>query len=58
MNQAGDADTNASLAVGLLGLKYGVKALDPKYIDNLIGKERIDEAVEKLTALLQKKFVN
>ena len=58
VNQAGDADTNASLAVGLLGLKYGVKALDPKYIDNLIGKERIDEAVEKLTALLQKKFVN
>ena len=58
VNEAGDADTNASLATGLLGLKYGVKAFDPKYIDNLIGKERIDEAVDKFTALLQKRFMN
>ncbi len=58
VNEGGDADTNASLALGLLGLKYGVSAIDPKYIDNLIGAEKIEAAVEKLTALLTKKFLN
>ncbi len=58
VNEGGDADTNASLAIGLLGLKYGVEALDKKYIDNLIGAEKIEEAATRLTALLEKHFMN
>lgn len=58
VNEGGDADTNASLALGLLGLKYGVSAIDRKYIDNLIGAEKIEAAADKLTALLKKKFLN
>ncbi|MDE5880749.1 MAG: ADP-ribosylglycohydrolase family protein [Muribaculaceae bacterium] len=58
VNEGGDADTNAALAIGLLGLKYGVNALDRKYIDNLIGAEKIEAATDKLTALLKKKFLN
>ncbi|MDE6795925.1 MAG: ADP-ribosylglycohydrolase family protein [Muribaculaceae bacterium] len=58
VNEGGDADTNAALAIGLLGLKYGVNALDRSYIDNLIGAEKIEAAADKLTALLKKKFLN
>ena len=58
VNEGGDADTNASLAIGLLGLKYGIGSIDRKYIDNLINAERIGDAAKRLTALLEKKFVN
>lgn len=58
VNEGGDADTNASLAIGLLGLKYGVNAIDRKYIDNLVGAEKIEAAVDKLAVLLKKKFLN
>ncbi len=58
VNEGGDADTNASLAIGLLGLKYGVEAIDKKYIDNLIGREVIEDAALKLTTLLENKFLN
>lgn len=58
VNEGGDADTNAALALGLLGLKYGINSIDRKYIDQLVNAERIEAAVEKLTALLKKKFFN
>lgn len=58
VNEGGDADTNASLAIGLLGLKYGVEAIDRKYIDNLIGADIIEDAANRLTALLEKHFLN
>lgn len=57
VNQGGDANTNAALAIGLLGLKYGISSINPKYIDNLIGKEKIEKAVDKLTLLLEKRFM-
>lgn len=58
VNEGGDADTNASVAIGLLGLKYGVESIDRKYIDNLIGAEIIESASDRLEALLEKKFMN
>ncbi len=58
VNEGGDADTNAALATGLMGLKFGVEAIDSKYIDGLVGKERIESLIDPLADLLQKRFVN
>ncbi|MDE5976391.1 MAG: ADP-ribosylglycohydrolase family protein, partial [Muribaculaceae bacterium] len=53
VNEAGDADTNAALAQGLLGLKYGLSALDPKLIDGLREKDKIGKIAERFTAALE-----
>lgn len=52
MAEGGDADTNASLALGLMGLKHGVSAIPAEAVDKLLGKERIDAVVEALDHLL------
>lgn len=58
VNEGGDADTNASLAIGLSGLKYGINSIDKEYVDNLVGKEKIEAAVDKLTSFLRKKYTD
>lgn len=50
----GDADTNASLALGLMGIKYGFDALPKRLIEDLIGHEEIEQTAEELASLLEK----
>lgn len=55
-NEGGDADTNSSLAMGLIGLKYGFSSIDKEYVDSLIHKERVESMAERFTKLLTEKF--
>ena len=55
VNAGGDADTNASLALMLAGFKYGYSAL-PALKEKIIGKERLDEMADRLSALVKKKL--
>lgn len=57
INEGGDADTNAAVAVGLMGLRHGIKAFPAEYINGLVNGERIAEAADKLSALLEKRFM-
>lgn len=43
----GDANTNAALAAFLLGLKFGMKGIPPKYIDGLRDKDRLLSNAER-----------
>lgn len=56
VNQGGDADTNASLAMALVALKYGYSSIGKNYIDNLCEREKIRDLAEKFTDLLTRKF--
>lgn len=56
VNAGGDADTNAAVACSLLGAKYGYTDIPDYYIENLYAKERLRNTVQKLTAILVKKF--
>lgn len=58
VNEGGDADTNAALAMGLAGLKYGIDAIDAEYIEGLVGRERIESMSNRLAELLKKRFMN
>lgn len=51
VHSGGDADTNAALALGLAGLKYGVDAL-PGIVRDLNEYDRIDKAAEKLISFV------
>ncbi len=51
--EGGDADTNASLAVALMGLKYGYSSIPKKYIDHLIDKDRLFELADKLISTIE-----
>ena len=48
VNEGGDVDTNAAIAGGLLGAKFGFSAIPQRWIDPLMNKDEIDEAVEVL----------
>lgn len=53
VHAGGDADTNASLALMLVGLRDGYDAL-PAIKEDIIGKERLDDYTGRLTALVEK----
>ncbi|MFN2571491.1 MAG: ADP-ribosylglycohydrolase family protein [Gemmatimonadales bacterium] len=44
----GDTDTNAAVAGGLLGARYGETALPPRWMDQLAGAQGIAELAENL----------
>lgn len=48
IEQGGDADTNASLAMGLAGLKYGFRSMPKHLVETLLNKERIHDIAEKI----------
>lgn len=43
VNMGGDADTNAAVACALLGAKYGFSAIPRYYVDNLVGRQLLEE---------------
>lgn len=46
VDEGGDTDTNAALAMGLFGLRDGMQGIPTSYLDSLIGKEKIERAIE------------
>lgn len=52
VNEGGDADTNASLAMMLFGLKQGYDKL-PDIKHDIINKERLDRVADKLTLFIE-----
>lgn len=53
ISHGGDANANAGLAMGLMGLKYGFTKLPVHLIENLIGAEKVEETAERLVETLQ-----
>lgn len=51
VNEGGDADTNAAVACSVLGAKYGFNSIPKKYIDGLIGKERLYETAKDIASV-------
>lgn len=56
VDQGGDADTNAALAMGLMGLKYGLTSLPPKAIETMHAPsaERVDDVAKRFADILEK----
>ena len=53
VDQAGDADTNAALSLGLLGLKYGFNKLPLHLVEALNGHDRIEAVVKRFVPVIQ-----
>ena len=53
VNAGGDADTNASLGMMIMGVKHGYDALPP-IKEKIRDKERLDDMTERLTAVIMK----
>ena len=51
VNQGGDADTNACIAGGLLGAKYGLKSIPKSWQDELMGFSGLYSVAEKIYKL-------
>ncbi len=58
VNEGGDADTNASLAAGLVALKYGYSTIGKEYVDNLTDRENLLNLSARFTDLLTRKFMH
>lgn len=54
--QGGDADTNACISGGLLGIKYGFSSIPENLVMGLVGKERLLNISDRFTKLLTEKF--
>ena len=54
VDEGGDADTNAALALGLLGLKYGTEALPEYLTQELDGVDRIIETADRFCETLSR----
>lgn len=52
VDAGGDADTNASLATGLMGLRHGYRALPSHLADNLLQIDRITNSAETWSKFL------
>jgi ADP-ribosyl-[dinitrogen reductase] hydrolase len=47
----GDTDTNAAVAGGLLGARYGEAGLPPRWVDQMTGAQGVAELAEKLVTV-------
>ena len=52
VNAGGDSDTNAAVAGSLLGARYGLSTIPQKYIDGLVGKDKLHDIIVKLQNVL------
>lgn len=52
VNAGGDADTNAAVACSLLGAKYGYKFIPSYYIENLIGRNLLENTSNNLYEII------
>ncbi|MDE6329972.1 MAG: ADP-ribosylglycohydrolase family protein [Muribaculaceae bacterium] len=50
--EGGDADTNAALTLGLMGLKYGYSRIPERLVSGLLDAPRIEECAQLLTPVL------
>ncbi|RUP16414.1 hypothetical protein BC936DRAFT_139527 [Jimgerdemannia flammicorona] len=50
--EAGDADTNASVAGALLGVRFGLKGLPTEWVEGLRHREYIEKLIDGLVAML------
>ena len=50
-----DADTNAALATGLLGLKFGFSALEASGLKGIINPERLRRTADALIEVLSER---
>lgn len=48
INEGGDTDTNAAIAGGLLGVRFGYDAIPSRWVEPLLDKNEIDDAIEFL----------
>ena len=48
VNAGGDADTNAAVACAILGAQFGFKSIPQEYVEDLIYRDQLDDAVEGL----------
>jgi ADP-ribosyl-[dinitrogen reductase] hydrolase len=48
VTEGGDCDTNAAIAGGLLGAYYGFDVIPKRWVDKLMWKDELDEAVDLL----------
>lgn len=55
IDQGGDADTNAALATGLLGLKFGFSALEASGPKGIINPERLRRTADALIEVLSER---
>ena len=46
VNEGGDTDTNAAIAGGLLGVRFGYNAIPDRWIEPLLNKDEIEEVYE------------
>lgn len=53
VDEGGDANTNASLALALLGIRYGADALPQYLVKQLENADRIEETADKLHTYLK-----
>lgn len=56
VSQGGDADTNACIAGGLLGIKYGYSSIPQHLLDGLLERDRLHKVADEFTELLTEKF--
>ncbi|MDE5843722.1 MAG: ADP-ribosylglycohydrolase family protein [Muribaculaceae bacterium] len=55
ISHGGDANTTGALTFALLGLKYGFSALPDHLTNEIVGRENLDEIVDKLHTILDGK---
>ena len=55
IHEGGDADSNAAVAGALLGARFGFSRMPQKLAEALVGKQTLDERIEKLVNLLDER---
>lgn len=53
VSHGGDANANAALTLGLMGLKYGLNKLPRHLVEGLLGYEQVADTAERLTDTLR-----
>ena len=50
INAGGDTDTNGAVAGAVLGARYGVDAISPRWLEGIPQRERLEKLAEDLLA--------